>query len=174
MSYLLMYSGKYGHTKKIIFKISEYLKKVDKSCDVKDLNIIEQCNFSGYLKVLIGASIYYGRFNPAVFNFVNKYQKQLNIMPTAFCGINLTARKKGKDKTETNVYMVNFLSKIFWKPTITAVFAGALCYSNYKWFDRIMIQFIMRISNEKIDFKKNIEYTDWKKVEDFANKFNKL
>ncbi|WMY95946.1 MAG: menaquinone-dependent protoporphyrinogen IX dehydrogenase [Arsenophonus sp.] len=174
MSYLLLYSGKYGQTKKIIFKISEYLKKADKACDVQNLNILKKYDFSGYLKVLIGASVYYGRFNPAVINFVNKYKKQLNIMPTAFYGVNLTARKKGKDKTETNIYMVKFLSKISWKPTITSVFAGALCYSDYKWFDRMMIQFIMRITNRKVDLKKNIEYTNWKKVEDFANKFNGL
>ncbi|WP_348666216.1 menaquinone-dependent protoporphyrinogen IX dehydrogenase [Arsenophonus symbiont of Ornithomya chloropus] len=174
MSYLLIYSGKYGQTKKIIFKISEYLKQVNKPCDVQDLNIMKKCNFSRYLKVLIGASIHYGRFNPAFVNFVDKYQKELNIMPTAFCGVNLTARKQGKDRTETNIYMVKFLSKISWKPTITTVFAGALCYSDYTWFDRIMIQFIMRLSNGKANFKKNIEYTDWKKVEDFANQFSRL
>ncbi|WMY96883.1 MAG: flavodoxin domain-containing protein [Arsenophonus sp.] len=66
------------------------------------------------------------------------------------------SKKKRKDKTETNIYMVQFLSKISWKPKINSVFAGDLCYSNYKWFDRIMIQFIMRISKRKVDLKKNL------------------
>lgn len=95
-------------------------------------------------------------------------------MPSAFFGVNLTARKKGKDTPETNVYVRKFLAKTPWRPTITSVFAGALCYPQYNWFDRIMIQFIMKITGGETNINKEIEYTDWQKVEYFAREFNAL
>ncbi|MFP3019696.1 MAG: menaquinone-dependent protoporphyrinogen IX dehydrogenase [Arsenophonus sp.] len=174
MSYLLLYSGKNGQTKKIILKITECLSKNNKKYDIKNLNIDKDFNLSLYKKVLVGASIHYGHFNSKLINFAKNYEKELNIMPSAFFGINLTARKKGKDTSETNVYMRKFLAKSPWKPTITNVFGGALRYSVYNWFDRIIIQIIMNITGGETNTNKEIEYTDWKKVEYFARVFNDL
>ncbi|XZQ55281.1 MAG: menaquinone-dependent protoporphyrinogen IX dehydrogenase [Arsenophonus sp.] len=174
MCYLLLYSSKNGQTKKIILKITEYLSKEGKKCDVKDLCIEKNLNFSVYKKVLVGASVYYGNFNPVVLNFVKKYTKQLNAIPSVFFGVNLTARKNGKDTIETNIYVRKFLRKTSWRPIITNVFAGAICYQNYNWFDRIMIKFIMKITNGETNINKEIEYTDWQKVEYFAYQFNAL
>lgn len=75
MSYLLLYSGENGQTKKIILKITEYLRKEGKQCDVRDLNMDKNFNLSVYQKVLVGASIRYGHFNPAVLNFAQNHQK---------------------------------------------------------------------------------------------------
>ncbi|MFP3014617.1 MAG: menaquinone-dependent protoporphyrinogen IX dehydrogenase [Arsenophonus sp.] len=171
MRYLLFYSGKNGQTKKIILKITEHLRKEGKQCDIKDLNIDKNFNLSVYQKVLVGASVHYGYFNPAVLNFSQNYQKELNSMPSAFFGVNLTARKKGKDTPETNVYVRKFLAKTQWRPTITDVFVGALRYTDYNLFDRIMIKFIMKITGGETNTNKEIEYTDWRKVECFAREF---
>ncbi|MGP1959072.1 MAG: menaquinone-dependent protoporphyrinogen IX dehydrogenase [Arsenophonus sp. NC-CH8-MAG3] len=174
MSYLLLFSSKNGQTKKIILKITEYLRKEGNQCDVRDLNIDKNFNLSAYQKVLVGVSIHYGHFNSSVLNFAQNYQKELNTMPSAFFSVNLTARKNGKDTSETNVYVRKFLSKTPWKPTITNVFAGALRYPQYNWFDRIMIQFIMKITGGETNTNKEVEYTDWQKVEYFAHEFNSL
>ncbi|MGP1928460.1 MAG: menaquinone-dependent protoporphyrinogen IX dehydrogenase [Arsenophonus sp. NC-WZS1-MAG3] len=174
MSYLLLYSGENGQTKKIILKITDYLRKEGKQCDVRNLNMDKDFNLSVYQKVLVGASIRYGHFNSTVLNFAKNYQKELNTMPSAFFSVNLTARKKGKDTSETNIYVCKFLSKTPWKPNITNVFAGALRYPQYNWFDRIMIQFIMKITGGETNINKEVEYTDWKKVEYFAREFNLL
>ncbi|MDT9587657.1 MAG: menaquinone-dependent protoporphyrinogen IX dehydrogenase [Candidatus Arsenophonus melophagi] len=174
MSYLLLFSSKYGQTKKIVLKITEYLNKEGKECDVKNLNIEKNINPAIYQKVLIGASIHYGRFNSTVLNFAKIYQKELNSIPSAFFSVNLTARKKYKDTPEKNIYLRNFLAKTPWKPTLTNVFAGAICYSKYHFFDRMMIKLVMKITDGKTNINKEIEYTDWNKVEYFARAFNAL
>ena len=51
------------------------------------------------------------------------------------------------------------------------MFAGALRYPRYRWFDRIMIQFIMRMTGGETDTSKEVEYTDWEKVTRFAQDF---
>jgi menaquinone-dependent protoporphyrinogen oxidase len=50
------------------------------------------------------------------------------------------------------------------------VFAGALLYSKYGFVDKFMIRLIMKITGGETDTSKDIEYTDWHKVDDFALK----
>ena len=73
----------------------------------------------------------------------------LNAKSAVFFGVNLTARKEGKDTPEGNVYVRKFLQRIKWIPAKVGVFAGALLYPHYKWIDRVMIQLIMKIQVEK-------------------------
>ncbi|OKO98427.1 menaquinone-dependent protoporphyrinogen IX dehydrogenase [Xenorhabdus eapokensis] len=171
MSYLLLYSTQDGQTKKIITRIAENLRRAGIECELRDLSTVKQVNLMPYQKVMVGASIRYGRFNSVLHNFVIRHQKQLNQIPTAFFGVNLTARKPEKRTPETNAYVRKFLIKSPWQPDICGVFAGALLYPRYRWLDRIMIQFIMRMTGGETDTTKEIEYTDWKQVDHFSEKF---
>ncbi|CDM91414.1 Protoporphyrinogen IX dehydrogenase [menaquinone] [Xenorhabdus bovienii] len=171
MNYLLLYSTQDGQTKKIITCIAENLRRAGAECDLRDLATIKHINLKPYHKVMIGASIRYGHFNSVLHQFAIRHQKQLNQMPTAFFGVNLTARKPEKRTPETNAYIRKFLMKSPWKPNLCDVFAGALLYPRYRWLDRIMIQFIMRMTGGETDTTKEIEYTDWEQVDLFSGKF---
>lgn len=93
-------------------------------------------------------------------------------MKSGFFGVNMVARKPNKNTPETNLYTKKFLAKIAWKPAFTAVFAGALYYPQYNWFDRNMIRFIMLLGKGDTDVTKPvIEYTNWAKVDEFAEQF---
>lgn len=175
MSALLLYCSTDGQTKKIITQIANELRQHGHECDVRDLTSVQQSlNLDAYKKVLIGASIRYGHFNKVLDKFITRHLVQLNNMPTAFFGVNLTARKEEKSTPETNSYIRKFLDKTPWTPVLTGVFAGALLYPRYKWIDRVMIQLIMKMTDGETDPTKEIEYTDWNKVSEFANKFTKI
>ena len=175
MSALLLYCSTDGQTKKIMTQIANELRQQGCECDVRDLTSVQQSlNLSAYNKVLVGASIRYGYFNKALDKFITRHLTQLNNMPSAFFGVNLTARKVEKSTPETNSYIRKFLDKTPWKPTLTGVFAGALFYPRYKWIDRVMIQLIMRMTTGETDPTKEIEYTDWSKVSEFATHFTKI
>ncbi|MDR0219573.1 MAG: menaquinone-dependent protoporphyrinogen IX dehydrogenase [Enterobacteriaceae bacterium] len=171
MNCLLLYSTQDGQTKKIITRIAENIRRAGISCDLRDLATVKQMNLAPYHKVMVGASIRYGRFNSALHKFVIRHQQQLNQLPTAFFGVNLTARKPEKRTPETNGYVSKFLTKSPWKPDLCDVFAGALLYPRYRWFDRIMIQLIMRMTGGETDTTKEIEYTDWVQVDHFSALF---
>ncbi|OTA18934.1 Protoporphyrinogen oxidase [Xenorhabdus beddingii] len=171
MNYLLLYSTQDGQTKKILTRIAENLRRAGIQCDLRDLTTMKQVNLTPYHKVMVGASIRYGHFNSVLHKFVIRHQKQLNLMPTAFFGVNLTARKPEKRTPETNAYVRKFLTKSPWQPDLCEVFAGALLYPRYRWLDRIMIQFIMRMTGGETDTKKEIEYTDWEQVDRFSETF---
>ncbi|TCJ94042.1 protoporphyrinogen oxidase [Volucribacter psittacicida] len=170
MKTLILYSSRDGQTKKIAFFIAEQLQQQapHKEIIVEALNEKSAVDFQNISCVIIGASIRYGHFEPKLNAFIQRYAAQLNQIPSAFFAVNLTARKAGKDSPETNVYTRKLLQKISWQPTYKAVFAGALYYPRYNFFDRIMIQFIMRLTGGETDTTKEIEYTDWQKVKEFA------
>lgn len=169
MKTLILYSTHDGQTKKIADYIAQM---IGSDVDVKQIN--EVCELADYNRIIIGASIRYGHFNKQLYKMLEKHTALLNQKTTAFFGVNLTARKPEKSTPETNIYVRKFLRRITWKPTISAVFAGALLYPRYGFFDRIMIQFIMRITGGETDPAKEIEYTDWQKVRSFSEAFLQL
>ncbi|HAS6068367.1 menaquinone-dependent protoporphyrinogen IX dehydrogenase [Vibrio vulnificus] len=168
---LFLYSSREGQTKKILQYIEEQLPSYQ--CDVKNLHDIDTVDFSVYDKVLIGASIRYGHLNQKLYQFIQHNLTQLNEHKVAFFCVNLTARKEeqGKDTPEGSAYIRTFLKKSPWQPTLIGVFAGALYYPRYNWFDRNMIKLIMTLTGGETDTSKEVEYTNWKKVRQFSEKF---
>ncbi|MFD2179057.1 menaquinone-dependent protoporphyrinogen IX dehydrogenase [Veronia pacifica] len=167
---LLLHSSTDGQTIKILNRIKEQLSN-DSDCELLDANMLPKIDFDQYSKVLIGASIRYGHLNKKLYQFIERYQSELKASRAGFFCVNLTARKEGKDTPETSKYVQTFLSKSPWQPEIMDVFAGALYYPRYRWFDRVMIQFIMRITGGETDTTKEIEYTNWQRVTDFTERF---
>ncbi len=171
---LLLYSTREGQTKKILQYIDKEL--LDYHCDYVDLHTLPtEIDFSDYDKVLVGASIRYGRLNKKLYQFVGRYKDELKEKNAAFFCVNLTARKEqqGKDTPEGSAYIQTFLSKSPWEPVLIGVFAGALRYPKYRWFDKMMIRFIMSMTGGETDTRKEVEYTNWKKVSLFVEKWQK-
>lgn len=174
---LLLYSTVEGQTLAIMEKIAEQLAQQAPSVSY-DLYDIEQANavdLTNYATVLIGGSIRYGHFRKSLRNFVQEHAQLLNTKKTAFFCVCVTARKPGKDTPEGSIYVRKFFQKTPWQPNLKGVFAGALYYPKYGWFDRTMIRFIMRMGGEKNhDMSQNYSYTNWDRVDEFAKQFCEL
>ncbi|CAG8999512.1 MAG: Protoporphyrinogen IX dehydrogenase [menaquinone] [Candidatus Celerinatantimonas neptuna] len=173
MTILICYSSSEGHTRKIVQEIA------DQQSDA-DIQIVDLSDTSNWLdpvmfdKVLIGASIHYGKFRPMVHQYVKQYESKLNQIPSAFLGVCLTARKPGKDEPDNSVYMRKFAQGHQWTPQLRAMFAGALRYSVYNWWQTKLIQMIMKITGGSTDKSKDVEFTNWQKVSEFAKQFDQL
>ncbi|MFM2482317.1 menaquinone-dependent protoporphyrinogen IX dehydrogenase [Celerinatantimonas sp. YJH-8] len=125
-------------------------------------------------KILLVASIRYGVFRPALHRYIRRFEDRLQSIPSAFVGVCLTARKPGKDDPERSVYMIHLAKKHHWQPSIRRMFAGALQYSRYNWWQTKLIQLIMKITGGSIDTSVDIEFTDWNKVDTFALELKQL
>ncbi|RBW42832.1 menaquinone-dependent protoporphyrinogen IX dehydrogenase [Psychromonas sp. B3M02] len=168
---LIIYSSVDGQTLKIIERIKQSIEG-----DVTVVNIDDNptIDFTLYNKVLVGASIRYGNFRKNMINFVNQHQQQLEGLQNAFFVVCLTARKPEKAVPENNAYMKKFEQLSRWQPQHKAVFAGALLYSRYNWWQTLLIQLIMKMTGGSTDKTQDMELTDWQKVEEFAERFNRL
>lgn len=175
MKLLVLYSSCEGQTLKIAKHIVAKLPQEQLTVDYQNLAQIPQSvNWSDYDKVLIGASIRYGKFRPHLYALLAKHQQQLAKLPVAFFGVCLTARKPEKSTPETSVYMKKLNLRAQWMPKTQAIFAGALLYSRYTWWQTRLIQMIMKMTGGSTDTSQDIELTDWSKVDDFAMQFAKL
>lgn len=174
MKTVIFYFTTDGQTQKIAEKLAEQINHEVELVSIQDQAVNFAEKMANADQIVVGASVRYGHFNPLVYQFVAQYAEQLNSKPSAFYGVGLTARKANRKTAETNTYVRKFLAKIQWKPTLVEVIAGALFYPRYSWFDRIMIQFIMRLTKGETDATKEYEYTDWQQVSQFAQKLSKL
>lgn len=168
---LVLYSSVDGQTLKIIARITASL-----AGEITLFNVDQalHIDFSQYDKVLIGASIRYGNLRKNLLQFVNKHKVELDLLPNAFFLVCLTARKPEKANPANNTYMAKFDRLSLWQPRLKGVFAGALLYSRYNWWQTLIIQLIMKITGGSTDTAVDIELTDWSKVDLFSKDFGAL
>ncbi len=170
---ILLYSTTDGHT----LKICKFLQSIIEQHNHQiSLNPVEQFDgdLSSFDKIILGASIHYGKHHQSVYDFIEKNQKILEKSSNAFFSVNLVARKPDKNQPHNNPYLKKFLTQISWKPEALAVFAGKLDYQRYSFWDRQMIRLIMWITKGPTDLNSKIEFTDWQQVESFGHNIAKI
>jgi len=165
---LLAYSTTDGHTLRICQRLQQVMQGLGKQATVTLLTEAGALDLASFDRIVIGASIRYGKHQPQVAEFIAKNQALLESRPSAFFSVNIVARKPNKNTPETNPYLIKYLKSITWKPHLTGVFAGKLDYPKYGFLDRQMIRFIMLITKGPTDPKAVVEFTDWNKVEEFG------
>ena len=168
---LIIYSSTDGQTKIICEKIKNFSKNSE-SIKLISLEEANDFNLQSYENIIIGASIRYGKHNKNLYKFISSNKETLEKKRSAFFSVNVVARKPEKNTPETNPYMKKFLKISNWKPDKLGVFAGKVNYPNYGFFDKYIIRLIMFITKGPTDTTKSFEFTDWSKVEDFANKLS--
>ena len=69
----------------------------------------------------------------------------------------------------------DFLNRHRWEPDLVASFAGAIPFTEYGFFKKMLMKFIVRGQfDDKVDTSRDYEYTDWDEVADFADQFGRL
>ena len=165
----VIYSSTDGHTVKICEKIIEIIKH-ESIISLSSIEEVDSLDLESFDFILVGASIRYGNHKANLFSFIKNNLESLSKKDTAFFNVNAVARKEDKNTPATNPYLIKFLKKVAWKPSLLEVFAGKISYPKYHFFDKHMIRFIMWMSKGPTDSSKVFEFTDWKKVESFGKK----
>ena len=171
---LILYSSTDGHTLKISQRLQQTIEAHKHQVEIVSIDGYASDGLEEFDKIVVGASIRYGKHKPSVHGFINKNVQILNRKRNAFFIVNVVARKPEKDQPETNPYLLKFLTQIVWKPQKLAVFAGKIDYQLYNFRDRFMIRFIMWMTKGPTDLNTKVEFTDWKQVDDFARTISRM
>ena len=174
MKTLILFSTRDGQTREIASYLALVLPYLGARAHVAHIPRFPPPHTATNDRVVIGASIRYGHYHSAFQEFVKKHATRLNSMPSAFYSVNLVARKPEKRTPQTNSYARKFLMNSQWRPDRCAVIAGALRYPRYRWYDRFMIKLIMKMSGGETDTRKEVVYTDWEQVANFAREIAHL
>ncbi|WP_115716910.1 menaquinone-dependent protoporphyrinogen IX dehydrogenase [Gallaecimonas mangrovi] len=167
-TFLLAYSSVDGQTRAIMQTIAKELQAQGHQVRFCDIERHGEPEWDGIDAVVVGAAVRYGDHRPGLYAFVKAQAVELTARPNAFFSVNMTARKAGKDTPEGSRYIEKFLEKSPWHPQRLAVFAGALQWDKYRFFDKLMIRFIMKITKGPTDTRQNVDMTDWAAVKAFA------
>ena len=168
---IIIYSSTDGHTKTICRRLTNFLKDGN---EIKIISLDEAKKFklSEFNKIIIGASIRYGKHSKELYKFVDLHKDILNQKQSVFFSVNVVARKPEKSMPETNPYIKKFLKISNWKPKKIGVFAGKVDYPSYGFFDKYIIKLIMFITKGPTDTSQSYEFTDWSKVDEFAKELS--
>jgi menaquinone-dependent protoporphyrinogen oxidase len=167
---LILYSTVDGHTRKICQRLQQVIEQQAHRVKLASVNEAAEADLKSFDKIVIGASIRYGKHRPEVFDFAQRNRLVLDSKPNAFFTVNVVARKPEKSRPENNPYMKKFREKSAWQPKELAVFAGKIDYQKYRFWDRQIIRFIMWITKGPTDTNTVAEFTNWEEVEAFGQR----
>lgn len=170
---LALYSTVDGHTLRICRRIQAHAQDAGHDATVADIENHDIFDPAHYDRVVVGASIRYGRHRPIVARYLRWYRDSLAHKCALFT-VNIVARKPEKNTPDTNPYMRKLLAQTGWRPPLLAVFAGRLDYPSLGVLDRSIIRFIMLLTKGPTDPKGTFEFTDWARVDAFAREICRL
>jgi menaquinone-dependent protoporphyrinogen oxidase len=166
---LVIYSTTDGHTRTICERLRSVIERQGHQVALASIRDEPGPDLASFDKIVVGASIRYGKHSPLVFEFIRRNGNILDGKPGAFFSVNVVARKPGKSRPDTNPYMKKFLKRIAWRPSELAVFAGKIDYPMYSFRDRMVIRLIMWMTNGPTDRNAVVEFTDWAQVDAFGS-----
>lgn len=162
---LILYYTTDGHTIKICERLQSVVQAQGHQAVVASVLQEPSARLEDFDRIVIGASIRYGKHNPRLYDFIHRHAGILNERPSTFFSVSVSARKEKNSNPDTNPYMRKFLRRVSWRPGRLAVFAGKIDYPRYGAFDRFMIRFIMWMTSGPTDPNAVVEFTDWNKVD---------
>ena len=168
MNILLIYSTTDGHTLDICRRLQAMLALQGHRVTLVALGDSPGPDLAAFDKIVVGASVRYGKHRPELVEFLQRNGHMLNARPNAFFTVNLVARKPEKNQPDTNPYMVKLLKCLSWRPAQLAVFAGKIDYPRYGYVDRQIIRLIMWLTDGPTGRHDVTDFTDWAQVDAFA------
>ena len=100
-STLIVYSSTDGQTKKICSRIQDCLGN-DFYSNIMPIKEVTEDDLKKFDRIIIGASIRYGKHKKELFNFIDSNLVELEKKDNAFFSVNVVARKAEKNTAETN------------------------------------------------------------------------
>ena len=166
----LVYSTVDGHTLEICERLQEIAQAEGHEAVLVELTPEAVPDLSVFDKIVIGASIRYGKHRPEVARLIESSIEILETKPSAFFSVNAVARKPEKRDPDTNPYVRKFFRSISWRPKVVGIFGGKIDYSRYRFWDKTMIRFIMWMTHGPTAADTNVDFTDWDEVATFGRR----
>jgi menaquinone-dependent protoporphyrinogen oxidase len=171
MNILIVYGSTEGHTK----KIADFLKNeaLNSNHHATVVPASDKCIAPhDFDTVIIASSIHAGQYSNEIMDYVVNHVEVLNFLPSAFLSVGLSITRKDpevlKQLEETTQ---RFLHITKWAPLVTEQVAGALLYTQYGFFKKMLVRSIMKKAGGDTDTSRDFEYTDWESLRSFLKAF---
>lgn len=170
---LVAYATTEGHTRKVAEFIAERLRIRGHRVDLVDLATPAALGVTAaYQAAFLGGSVHEHKHQRALMHFARSNRSWLSALPLALFSVSLAASMDDMDsRLEARRMADEFIDESGLKPLVTRCVAGALKYTQYDYFKRLIMRMIARQQGHSIDTSQDHEYTDWDDVEAFVDEF---
>ncbi len=174
MNVLIVYGTTEGQTRKVAEFLCSEAKKLGHRVDIADATNHPPLP-NGYDVVLIGASFHMGKYQSAIAHYVKQNVETLNKMTSGLFSLSLAVVSKDEaSMKELEEHTRKFLNETGWKPVDIEQVAGALLYTHYDFFKKMMMRMIAKHEGRSTDTSSDYEYTDWMAVKGFLERMLKV
>ncbi|HEX8028530.1 MAG TPA: flavodoxin domain-containing protein [Vicinamibacterales bacterium] len=168
---LVLYGTSEGQTAKIAREIAVRLVAAGATADLIRAGTADP-RPSDYAGIIVAASMHARGYQKSVEKWLRAHVGEFGAQPTAFVSVCLAiASKHEKSRAEAALIPRRFVDEIGWHPPVIKVIAGALPYTRYNPFIRWIMKRIAKAEGGDTDTTRDYEYTDWREVREFADRF---
>jgi menaquinone-dependent protoporphyrinogen oxidase len=122
------------------------------------------------LRPSVAASVHQQYHQDTVTNFAIAHHKLLNAEPSAFVSVSLSAVLEGQ-RPEAQKYVDDFVSVTGWHPRMSLLLGGGLRFTDYDYFQKQIVKFIVMKGAGAARDQSDREFTDWNALARFVDKF---
>lgn len=170
----IVYQSKYGQTAKIARHMHDHLLQKDIGVRLLELKTKtdDPVLDAPVDAVIVGGPVYALKYSPLLIAWTKKHLAEINRLRSAFFSVSLNAAdKRPASRSAAQGLLMKFIEQSGMNPTMTASFSGALKYSEYNWFIRLIMKQISRSAGGPTNTNRDYEMTDWEQIDRFIDTF---
>lgn len=173
MPLLVAYATTEGHSAKVAAFIAERLREHGHRVDLVDTGSPAAAQVQPiYQGAILGGSVHFDRHQSSLAHFIRANRAWLGAMPLGFFSVSMAAAlAEGRDIDEAEQALERFVEDCGITPVARACVAGALRFTQYDFFKRMIMRLIARQSGESVDISQDREYTDWEALRGFVDAY---
>jgi menaquinone-dependent protoporphyrinogen oxidase len=175
----VFYATREGHGRRVAEHIAASLRALQYDvdvCNVKDSP--ESIDLQPYHAAFVIASVHLGHHEREVVRFVRSHRLDLVRLGAPF--LSLTLSEAGAEDTaappekrmlaaaDARRMIDVFVRETGWRPAYVLPVAGALAYSKYNFFVKLIMKTIARKAGGPTDTSRDYEFTDWAALDRFV------
>jgi menaquinone-dependent protoporphyrinogen oxidase len=164
MKILIVYGTVEGQTRKIARFMENVLQ--EDGHQVIIANAVEEPPApDDFDAVFVGSSVHIQKYNTLIRDYVQENIDTLNGKPSVFFSVSMAmASSIEEEHNEVEQIAKDFLKETQWNPKTVWHMAGALKYTKYNYFKKLIMRSIAKKEGGSVDTSQDHEYTDWPKV----------
>ncbi|HUX86491.1 MAG TPA: flavodoxin domain-containing protein [Chloroflexota bacterium] len=170
---LVAYGTMEGQTAKIANRVAEVAREMGYLVDVVNAkNRNASLVTTDVTAIVVGASLHTGHYEGYLMGWVKANRADLERLPSAFFSVSLTSSVPGPEsQAQVQRCIDQFVYETGWKPRTVALFGGALAYSQYNFFKKLIMRWIAQRAGGPTDTSHDYDLTDWPAVRRFIEDF---
>lgn len=172
MMILIAYATTDGQTRRIARRLADRIAGLGHGVELLPAAEAEDLDLRRFDGVVLAGSVHVGGFQKALAVFAAEHHAALNVVPTLFLPVSLSAAgKDSEDWKGLEQTVREFLAATEWTPGRIAHVAGAYRPSQYDVFRAWSMRRILAVRDPAADPHADREYTDWPALEALAGEW---